>query len=508
MDKKAAVSKKGIICFAVWEIIILAISVQLAVWYGKYHSYQKFILITGLLLMAASAFAYYALYIRKTSKEITYIGLACILGLVFNLLIPVYCAPDEQVHYWKAYQLSNKMMFIDSDVKAITMRADDYALPVRTDYNKGASEINEYYQRMNDALGDTSLKPTEHYSTDIPEYLYVVPAAGLTLGRLLGLNPILAFMLGRIFSNLLFIAGTAWAINRTPAGKLIIMFTAFLPMTLQQAASLSYDAPVIVCSFILIAYTLRLIGGGEMERRDWIIYALAAMFMMPVKSFAYILLAFMPLIAAAGKKADKQTKRAAAYVVLAAICFCILVYLWDKVLFHVDRTPGADPGNIEHYTLAYLMTHPGRIWILIETTFRGYFGFYVSSMIGEYLGWINIQAPPVFTFAVIVLLMLASLKRKKEPMVLDKKMRIGLALTAALTCCFIFGGMLLSWTPLESNLIEGVQGRYFLPVLPIALVCTKTKELEIDARWDSAILFSYIIWLSICVLCIINRYQL
>jgi TRAP-type C4-dicarboxylate transport system permease small subunit len=30
--------------------------------------------------------------------------------------------------------------------------------------------------------------------------------------------------------------------------------------------------------------------------------------------------------------------------------------------------------------------------------------------------------------------------------------------------------MLLSWTPLSSQVVEGVQGRYFLPILPLALM--------------------------------------
>ncbi|MBN1892047.1 MAG: DUF2142 domain-containing protein, partial [Clostridiales bacterium] len=40
--------------------------------------------------------------------------------------------------------------------------------------------------------------------------------------------------------------------------------------------------------------------------------------------------------------------------------------------------------------------------------------------------------------------------------------------------------MLLSWTPLENKVIEGVQGRYFLPVLPLVGLCIYNKHIKID----------------------------
>lgn len=497
---------KRIAFIAVWELIILAITIQMSGYYEEYHSYQKAILLIGILLMAASLAAYIALFVRKTSFEITYTGIAIILGLVFNLMIPAYCVPDEQIHYWKAYQLSNTIMHVESDVKTITMRADDAELPVKTKYGK-ASALNKYYCHMNDPLKDDAHVTTAYYSTDVPEYLYIVPAAGLSLGRLLRLNSVLAFMLGRLFNNIFFIMCTALAINRIPRGKIILLFTALLPITLQQAASYSYDAPIIASSFILIAYTMRLISGIDLKRMDWIVYAMGSMVLLPTKSYAYVLLAFIPLAAINTKPENRKTNRLIIAVVLAAVLFAVAVYCWDKVLFYTDRVAGVTQNYPEYYSLNYLIHNPLQIWIIIETTFRIAFGFYISSMIGENLGWLNIIAPSILTYTEIVLIMLASIKRKNEALIPGyRHKRMFIAITV-LTFCFICAGMLLSWTSIKTNSVEGVQGRYFLPVLPLLLLCLQTKELEIDSKWDNNIVYCNLIWLTIFVFCILNRFQ-
>ena len=46
-----------------------------------------------------------------------------------------------------------------------------------------------------------------------------------------------------------------------------------------------------------------------------------------------------------------------------------------------------------------------------------------------------------------------------------------IAAVAALVMLLTAGAMLVSWTSRDSMIIEGLQGRYFLPVLPLFLPC-------------------------------------
>ena len=41
--------------------------------------------------------------------------------------------------------------------------------------------------------------------------------------------------------------------------------------------------------------------------------------------------------------------------------------------------------------------------------------------------------------------------------------------------------MLMSWTPLGSPVVEGVQGRYFLPILPLGLLALRSRSVTLEA---------------------------
>ena len=51
--------------------------------------------------------------------------------------------------------------------------------------------------------------------------------------------------------------------------------------------------------------------------------------------------------------------------------------------------------------------------------------------------------------------------------------------------------MLMSWTPLGSSVVEGVQGRYFLPVLPLALTALRSRRLVVEQNIDGILLGGY-----------------
>jgi len=358
---------------------------------------------------------------------------------------------------------------------------------------------------LNNPVADKSLVVTENYSTYLPDYLYIVPAIGITLGRLLGANATVTFLLGRLFNAILFIATCAWTIRIIPTGKMVLMFIALLPMTLQQTASYSYDAPIIASAFVIIAYTLRLFSNERLRIVDWLLYALGSAILFSAKGHAYILLALMPLVCL-----TKQNRNEKNIKLILTVCFGILFNLivyYYGVLFPVERIPLEGHGYSEYYSVGYLINNPLQIWILIETTFRYNFEHYLTSMIGGNLGWFNIPAPGIMVWIGMGLLLIGSIKRKSERVILTDKQRLIMMTVFLITVAFIFGGMLLIWTSVESNLIEGIQGRYFLPILPLLLISSQTKDLEIDRKHDKAIIFMDVLWLIVFVLCVINRFQ-
>ena len=49
--------------------------------------------------------------------------------------------------------------------------------------------------------------------------------------------------------------------------------------------------------------------------------------------------------------------------------------------------------------------------------------------------------------------------------------------------------MLIAWTPLSSQVVEGVQGRYLLPVIPFVFMCLKSDRVVRTGGSDETLVF-------------------
>ena len=90
--------------------------------------------------------------------------------------------------------------------------------------------------------------------------------------------------------------------------------------------------------------------------------------------------------------------------------------------------------------------------------------------------------------------------------VLSKKLKWGLALISlgiyATTCFIIY----VSWTPVGGAGIDGVQGRYFVPVIAILMLFSGAKSTEDDSKKDFRYLFIAIIFVIFLLIFMMNRY--
>jgi len=68
--------------------------------------------------------------------------------------------------------------------------------------------------------------------------------------------------------------------------------------------------------------------------------------------------------------------------------------------------------------------------------------------------------------------------------------------------------MLLAWTPKSSNMVQGVQGRYMLPLLPVLLLTLKNQKVVRTGTDDRLVLYTmmaadvYVILRIFAVVCL------
>ena len=93
-------------------------------------------------------------------------------------------------------------------------------------------------------------------------------------------------------------------------------------------------------------------------------------------------------------------------------------------------------------------------------------------MLGANLGWMEETIPPVVVILLAFTMVICALIETDQITVLKKDAHL---MRLIISMCIVFTPMmLLSYTSRNSPVINGLQGRYFLPVLPLILLsCTK-----------------------------------
>jgi len=120
--------------------------------------------------------------------------------------------------------------------------------------------------------------------------------------------------------------------------------------------------------------------------------------------------------------------------------------------------------------------------------------FYLETLVGGSLAWfqIELKAPLYVTVVLLIIVMISFQRCEDDNALVPVAHRIlfgGLALVGGLG---VILSMLVGWTFTYENVIQGVQGRYFLPLLPMAALAMRSKHVCIDIPLGEGLVFAMI----------------
>jgi hypothetical protein len=306
---------------------------------------------------------------------------------------------------------------------------------------------------------------TEGY-TPVAYAPYVLAEA---IGRLLGLDlPELLFLM-RFLGLIVFTAVTAYAIAVTPALKWGFVLIAMLPVSLYNRVVLSADGAALSYALVITALCFRAawkpLAGGLWERSLWMTLCVLA----KQPQIVFVLLELM-----GGRLKERARRwRGLALVVLPGV---ILSPLWvvgvsaDVAAWRVREGHNYPP---EHFNplwkLAYMWEHPYHFPLATWAAVRDWGAPLWPELIGT-LGWQDVPLPPWTYLVLTVLLLLMPLQK----LPFDGATRARVAVIAGLTTLgyivVVYLIFFLTYTPLDSPHVLGVQGRYFVIALPVAAI--------------------------------------
>ena len=198
-------------------------------------------------------------------SEGVFLTLSLIIGLMFLIVLPPLQAPDENAHFFRAYQLTNGKIIADVLTEIKTDYRAGGALPSSVTKtatiwsNRIAAHPTEKVKK--EQFLETWAMPLEAEKTTravfnsapyspIP---YIPQIIGIAFGKLFNLPPLWLTYLGRFANLVIATLITFVSIKVLPIYKWVFFLLALTPMALSQRASLSADAVLNGVSFLLIA---------------------------------------------------------------------------------------------------------------------------------------------------------------------------------------------------------------------------------------------------------------
>jgi len=413
-------------------------------------------------------------------------------------VLPPFSSPDEPRHYISSYKMSSTLLLKEAVNQEgnVLIRAGDNASEIGTipDLTTYSFISDQLFSKDTSTLITTSSEDP----VDMSPIVYIPQTLGIMMARLLNLGYVPLLFFGRLFNLLAYAAIVYYAIKIIPFGKMILFSVSLLPMTLEQISSFSYDNVTMALSFFYVSYCLYLSHTKRsIEKKDVAILMATAVILAPFK-LVYVLLAFTCLIIPLEKFGGKLKYLQATGAICFAALVSLVVFNLTNLTSAVVNSKGVVGNGIPSLTVSFLLSNPVHALNLIFQTFKDKSDFYLTSMLGNQLGWLEINVPLVLISGFAVILLLSCLRLETE-----KGLKKGQKLWCLAIITGIIGLVILSMvghTPINYHAIEGVQGRYFLPILPLALLIISNSKVVITENIDKYMISGLVLLQSLTIL--------
>ena len=423
------------------------------------------------------------LVLRRTPPEKLYPRLVMVFGTGYLLLMVPLAIPDELSHYYMSLKLSNVLLFRWDRLTMAELGYFDFS-GFTGHYNVSSG----YMRVLSDLFSAEPLGEEVNALSPLSWgfYLPFLPQAlTMTAARLMRLRFVPAFLLARLANLVFYALCVRFAIKNAPRYKVTLGFVSLLPMAIHQAASLSYDSYTNGVALCFAAMLLKcLLEEGPLSRRDFLLLAAAALLLAPAK-VAYTPLLLLVLLIPAKRFRSRRSK----WQRLVCLLFCgALVTVVFQLSSMLSVGGGTDALNWEgekNYTLGFVLSHPGETaWIFFNTIRACWFNW-VYTYVGGALGGMSLLIPREHFYAWVVMTALCVTGLAEPEHSLSPGQRLAFLGAGALVVLAFMGVMMLAWTSDTHTVIQGVQGRYFLPLSGIVLPAVGIplpKKNELDLR--------------------------
>lgn len=433
-------------------------------------------------------------YILQSSKfklEKLFLIVMIPVSICYSLIMIPGMVPDEATHMRLTYSLASQIMGVEQD--KITLRGEEKNIYDRLPSSPNIDSYEYSYTHFFSGEDNGDYVTIDADSANWKQIFGYFPAViGVIFSRIMHFGATPTIYIARLCNLFFYLWLTYFAIKKIPIGKQLMFMISILPMCSQQMMSLSYDAVLNASTFFCLAYGLFFVYNSEDVRFDeYIKYLFSAIILLSIKSAIYSFILLIPLLSKF-KNLNENIKIERKQKVILFLSISIFILFLNFVSFGSSATKetvetAATTKNIiswsgtEGYTIGWLITHPIEAIMVFIRTINIKGEWYYYSCLGQDLSWFTVKLPlEIFNIWGILLLVSAL---KKEDNFLDKRMKILFIVINLIIFFLVLLSMCIYWTPLTFNYIEGVQGRYFIPILFTILIVVNNRKIAIKESY-------------------------
>lgn len=421
------------------------------------------------------------------NPEIVFLILGTIFGLAFVFITPPALVGDEPHHFFRAYQIS--------DGQIIGEKREDFSgglIPASVfETNRrlvGGIEMNHQVKFETNLFSELlylPLKAEDKTFVRFPNTVVYAPipylpqALGIVIGKIFGASPLALIYLARIPNLLFFLALAYSAVKKTPVHKWLFCLLALTPTSIFQVASASVDAFTFGICFLTVAHFLfyALDETGELTKLDFVkIFALSLLAVLSKQAYIFLPVLFLLI---PRRKIGSTLKYAAIFVALLMVCVAAEL-IWANAVKAIYLPYRNDIPIDPKMQAGFIMNRPFTFARLAIYNYFFHWSYYIKTFFGQ-LTWLDLYVPNyLIVFWCIVTAVIAAL---------DKNLKIAVSFFNKLIFLMIIIGtallisalLYMSWSPIGGDEIEGIQGRYFIPVAPLFFLLFYNQKI----RWKS-----------------------
>ena len=376
---------------------------------------------------------------------------ALIFGMAYVFMTPPFAVPDEEFHFWRAAAIAMGHVVPNGGGKP-----DSAHIPQGLKTLVWVMQTTKDFQLAYRIPLEPMKEPLVQFPAWYTPMPFVPQALGVGIGRRFDVRPLVIFYAGRFANLFASLALIGFSLRISAGFRTVVAAVALLPTTLFEFASWSADAMTIAASLLFIALL------SSEQKFATCVAGVVVGLCKP----AYFLTAFV------------ARRRVIFPVLLCVGAATLIAFAYAHRAAYQQRTdlPIAPASQLQ-----CILAQPLRFASVIAKDALHHGWWYVEGAIAP------VRLPLVVTWFALLLLLAVGITSSATA---NRLLALGIFIATAV-------GVLLSqflvWSAICGDVIEGVQGRYFLPVLPLLLVSMRGR-----IRWRPSMM------LVVAVACIMN----